>query len=44
LCRSLDEARQVGEAMREAYSSASGVDSDLWVSPVGARGAHVVVG
>jgi homoserine kinase len=44
LCRSLEEARQVGEAMREAYSSASGVDSDLWVSPVGARGAHVVVG
>jgi homoserine kinase len=44
LCASLDEARRVGQAMQEAYSAATRVDSDLWVSPVGARGAYIVTG
>jgi homoserine kinase len=44
LCASLDVAQQVGQAMQEAYTAATKVDSDLWVSAVGARGAYVVTG
>ena len=42
LCASLDRAALVGEAMRDAFSSASDVGSDVWVSPVGRRGARLV--
>jgi homoserine kinase len=44
LCSSLDRAASVGQAILEAYRRASAHDADLWVSPVGARGAHVVTG
>lgn len=44
LCASIDDARRAGDAMREAYVAATGTHADLWVSPVGARGAHVVTG
>jgi homoserine kinase len=42
LCASLQDAQRAGESMRGAYRAATGGDADLWVSPVGARGAHVV--
>jgi homoserine kinase len=42
LCSSLDRADLVGEAMRTAFSSCSDVGADLWVSPVGRRGARIV--
>jgi homoserine kinase len=44
LCASLEDARRVGAAMRDAYRAKTGADADLWVSAVGARGAHVVAG
>jgi homoserine kinase len=44
LCRSLDEAQQIGEAMRAAFSASVSVDADLWVSRVGTRGARIVAG
>ena len=37
-----DATETVGNAMREAYRRATGVDADLWISPVGARGARLV--
>jgi homoserine kinase len=42
LCGSLQDAHRAGVLMREAYGAATGAGADLWVSPVGARGAHVV--
>ena len=42
LCASFDGAGLVGESMREAYRGATGLDADLWISQVGARGARVV--
>jgi homoserine kinase len=43
LCSSLDRAELVGEAMRAAFAAAGhGIDTDLWVSPVGRRGARIV--
>lgn len=42
LARSLDEARRAGEAMARAFAAAASVGADLWVSPVGTRGARVV--
>jgi homoserine kinase len=44
LCASLDDARRVGEGMRDAYTRAAGVQSDLWVSAAGAQGARIVAG
>jgi homoserine kinase len=44
LSASLDSARTTGAAMRDAYTTATGGACDLWVSPVGARGARVVTG
>jgi homoserine kinase len=44
VCRSLDSASSVGEAMRAAYLATSTGDADLWVSPVGAPGARIVAG
>jgi homoserine kinase len=44
LCASLDRAELVGEAMREAFARESSIGSDLWVSPVGRRGARIVAG
>jgi homoserine kinase len=44
LCGSIDAARRAGDAMREAFVAATGTEADLWVSPVGARGARVVAG
>jgi homoserine kinase len=42
LCASLDVAYAAGRAMRAAFSAASDVPSDLWVSAVGGRGARIV--
>jgi homoserine kinase len=44
LCSSLDRAELVGEAMRAAFSRGSAVGSDLWICPVGRRGARIVAG
>jgi len=44
LCASEADAAKAGEAMREAFAAASGVESDVWVSPVGTRGARLVAG
>ena len=41
LARSMTDAARVGRAMQHAFES-TGVGSDLWVSPVGTRGARVV--
>lgn len=41
LTRTLVDAGRVGHAMQHAFAS-TGVGSDLWVSPVGTRGARVV--
>jgi homoserine kinase len=38
-------AARAGEAMREAFArSGGGVGADLWISPVGTRGARIVAG
>jgi homoserine kinase len=42
LCSSLERAELAGEAMRDAFRGAGTVDADLWVSPVGVRGARIV--
>jgi homoserine kinase len=42
LCASFDRAGLVGGSMRAAYRAATGLDADLWISPVGARGARIV--
>jgi homoserine kinase len=44
LCSSSEQAVAVGDAIREAYRRVAGHDADLWLSPVGARGARVVTG
>jgi homoserine kinase len=42
LCASRASAETTGASMRDVYRAATGRDADLWVSPVGARGAHIV--
>lgn len=42
LASSLDVAQGVGEAMQRAFAGESAVGADLWVSPVGHRGARIV--
>jgi homoserine kinase len=42
LARTLAEAQRVGQAMQQAFGEAGTVPADLWVSPVGTRGARVV--
>jgi homoserine kinase len=43
LCASLERAELCGEAMRRAFTAAApDTGSDLWISPVGRRGARVV--
>ncbi|MEZ5293602.1 MAG: homoserine kinase [Vicinamibacterales bacterium] len=42
LTASLDLAHRAGAAMAEAFSRASSVAADLWVSPVGTAGARIV--
>ena len=42
LCASRASAETAGAAMRDAYRAATGREADLWVSPVGARGARIV--
>jgi homoserine kinase len=44
LCSSLERAVLAGEAMRAAFEQGSDVGSDLWISPVGRRGARIVAG
>ena len=44
LCQSVPDAERTGEAMRTAFQQASGIDADVWVSVVGARGARIVAG
>jgi homoserine kinase len=45
LAADLGRAQRVGEAMAAAYAQAGGgVAADLYVSPVGTRGARVVAG
>lgn len=41
LCSSLERAVLAGEAMRAAFET-SAVGADLWISPVGRRGARIV--
>ena len=42
LTPTLDIARAVGDAMKRAFDAESAVGSDLWVCPVGRRGARVI--
>ena len=42
LASSIDDARRAGEAMARAFSTASDVGADLWVSAVGRQGARVI--
>ncbi len=42
LCSALARAESVGQAMRAAFVAASGLGADVWVSPVGRRGARIV--
>jgi homoserine kinase len=42
LCPSLERAEFAGEAMRAAFERVGDVGCDLWVSPVGTRGARLV--
>jgi len=42
LAGSLETAGRVGEAMQRALAGESSVGADLWVSPVGRRGARIV--
>jgi homoserine kinase len=42
LCPSLDRVELVGEAMRTAFARDSDVGADLWISPIGRRGARIV--
>jgi len=44
LCASYDLADLAGQAMRSAFATVSGLDADLWVSPVSRRGARIVTG
>jgi homoserine kinase len=44
LCASPDRAELAGEAMRTAFVTTTGIEADLWVSPVGRRGARIVAG
>jgi homoserine kinase len=45
ICSALDRAELAGEAMREAFRETNpGIDADLWISPVGRRGARIVAG
>lgn len=45
LCSSIERAELAGEAMRAAFRGVSqGIDADLWISPVGRRGARIVAG
>lgn len=44
LCASLDRAELAGQAMRDAFVNAAGIGADLWISPVGRRGARIVTG
>jgi homoserine kinase len=44
LCTSLERAELAGEAMRDAFAHVSDVGADLWISPVGRRGARIVAG
>ena len=42
LCAAPDRAEFVAEAMRDAFARGSALTSDVWVSPVGRRGARLV--
>lgn len=42
LTATLAEAHAVGAAMAAAYTTATGLEADLWVSPVGTSGARIV--
>jgi homoserine kinase len=42
LAAALEDARRVGDAMQKVFALESAVETDLWVSPVGTRGARVV--
>lgn len=42
LASTLAQARAIGAAMAAAYAAATALEADLWVSPVGTRGARVV--
>jgi homoserine kinase len=42
LCASREAADLAGQAMRDAFGQAAGIDADLWVSPVGGEGARIV--
>ena len=42
LSGTFEGAHAVGDAMRTAFTAASDVRTDLWISPVGARGARIV--
>jgi len=44
LCRGPESAREVGEAMRAAFTRASDLEADLYLSPVAARGARLLDG
>jgi homoserine kinase len=42
LAATLEIARQAGNAMQDAFGRASNVGADLWVCPVGRKGARIV--
>ncbi len=44
LCATLQKAGLAGQAMRDAFVTATGIEADLWISPVGCPGARIVTG
>jgi homoserine kinase len=42
ICASGADADRAGHAMQDAFQSATGLEADLWFSPVGGRGARIV--
>lgn len=42
LAASLEDARRAGTAMRRALEGSAAVEADVWISPVGTRGARVL--
>jgi homoserine kinase len=42
LCRDLDTAERASKRMVETFANAAGLESDRHVSPISARGAHII--
>ena len=44
ICATMEQAERTGAAMSEAFTTATGLTADVWISPVGTRGARIVAG